>query len=144
METIELDLEIAENQIAIDFENLKDEDVQEESLVLPKSLIKPVNYDWIKNEVLFVVVKANRRDVCPSFSSLKLCGKTMTDWVLMASGGCQTMVINDCEDVVSKIRTIDTDKRIIALFYSDTPLLDKNGFYRIMDYFSSKSKITNF
>ncbi|MBE7073673.1 MAG: hypothetical protein E7379_01075 [Clostridiales bacterium] len=136
---MDIEFEIAKNQIAIDFENLKDQDGQEESLVLQKSVIKPVNFDWIKNEVLFVVVKANRIEVCPGFSSLKLCGKTMTDWVLMASGGCQTMVVNDCEDIIDKIRTINTDKKIIALFYSDTPLLDKSGFYRIMDYFSSKS-----
>jgi len=79
METMDIEFEIAKNQIAIDFENLKDQDGQEESLVLQKSVIKPVNFDWIKNEVLFVVVKANRIEVCPGFSSLKLCGKTMTD-----------------------------------------------------------------
>lgn len=57
----------------------------------------------------------------------------------MAGNCCQKMVIDDCEDVIERIRLIQTDKKIIALFYSDTPLLDKNAFYRIMDYFSSKS-----
>ena len=137
METLELDLEIAKNQIAIDFESLEKE--EEESVSLPNSLIKPVNFDWIKSEVLFVVVNANREDVCPHFSSLSLCGKTMTDWVLMAGNQCENIVIDDCEDIIAKIREINTSKKIIALFYSDTPLLDKNAFYRIMEYFSSKS-----
>jgi len=137
METIELDLEIAKNQISIDFDSLEKE--EEESVSLPNSLIKSVNFDWIKSEVLFVVVKTNREDVCPNFDKLKLCGKTMTEWVLMAGNCCQKMVIDDCEDVIERIRLIQTDKKIIALFYSDTPLLDKNAFYRIMDYFSSKS-----
>ena len=140
METTEIEFEIAKNQIAIDFDSLEKEEIQEEeSLTLPKELIKPVNYDWINNEVLFVVARVNREEVCPNYSRLKLCGKTMTDWVLMAGGQCQKIVIDDCEDVLSKLRNVDTDKKIIAVFYSDTPLLNKQAFYNIMDYFSSKS-----
>ncbi|MBO5394755.1 MAG: hypothetical protein J6A28_02495 [Clostridia bacterium] len=139
METAEIQFEIAKNQIGIDFDALEKEEEIEESSILPNTLIKPVNHDWIANEVLFVVVRTNRKDVCPNFASLKLCGKTMTEWVLMAGGQCQSMVIEQCEDVMSKIRSIGTDKQIIAVFYSDAPLLDRAGFYRIMDYFSSRS-----
>ena len=138
MEITELDLEIAENQIAIDFDGLEKAE-EEKSVCLPQSLVKSVNFDWIKEEVLFVVVRANRKDVCSNFSSLKLCGKTMTEWVLMAGGQCEKKVLEDDQDILSKIRAITTDKKIIAVFYSDTPLLDKNAFYRIMDYFSSRS-----
>lgn len=139
METTELQFEIAKNQIGIDFDALEKEQEQEESSLLPNELIKPVNHDWIGQEVLFVVVRTNRKEVCPNFSSLKICGKTMTDWVLMAGGACQKCVVEDSDDVIAKIRNIDTDKRVIAVFYSDAPLLDLAGFYRIMDYFSSRS-----
>ena len=50
METTEIDLEISKNQISIDFDSLEDE----ESSTL--SLISAKNLDWIKEEVLFVVV----------------------------------------------------------------------------------------
>lgn len=139
METTEIQFEIAKNQIGIDFDALEKQQEQEESAVLPNQLIKPVNHDWIGGEVLFVVVRTNRKDVCPTFSSIKLCGKTMTEWVLMAGGACQKCVVEDCEDVIAKIRDIETEKKIIAVFYSDAPMLDRAAFYRIMDYFSSRS-----
>ena len=138
METTEIQFEIAKNQIGIDFDALEKEE-QEESAVLPNELIKPVNHAWIANEVLFVVVRTNREDVCPNFSTLKICGKTMTEWVLMAGGACQKCVVDDCDDVIAKIRGVETDKKIIAVFYSDAPMLDRAAFYRIMDYFSSRS-----
>ena len=139
METTEIEFEIAENQIAIDFDALEKQEIEEESSVLPNELIKSVNYDWIGREVLFCVAKVNRDEVCPNFEKLKLCGKTMTEWVLMAGGQCNKIVINDCDDILDKIRNIQTDRKIIALFYSDTPLLDRTAFYRILDYFSSRS-----
>lgn len=138
MET-EIQFEIAKNQIGIDFDALEKQEEIEESTSLPNELIKPVNHEWIGSEVLFVVVRTNKEEVCPNFSSLKLGGKTMTEWVLMAGGNCDKCVVDDCEDVVSLIRTIETDKKVIAVFYSDAPLLDRAGFYRIMDYFSSRS-----
>lgn len=136
METQELDLMMAENQISFDFEAIGNE--IEESSVLPETLIKSVNHDYIKEEVLFVAVRVKRDDVIQDFSNLLLCGKRMIDWVLLAGSGCKQVVIDDCEDIIDRVRRIDTDKPYIAVFYSDTPLLDPNTFYRIMDYFASK------
>lgn len=137
METMELELDIAKNQIGIDFDALEKE-VLEESSSLPNELIRPVNHDWINEEVLFVVVQTNNEEVCPNFALTKVCGKTLTEWVLMAGGHCQKVVIND-DNVMETLRLIQTDKKIIAVFFNDTPLLDRKAFYRIMDHFSSRS-----
>ncbi len=137
MEREDIDLLVSENQIKIDFDSLSREQItEEESVIIPSSLIKAVNYDWIKDEVLFVVVKAYHSFV-KDLPSVELCGKRLLDWVLNAGSGCETRIIEDCEDITSRVRNITTNKNIIAVFYSDTPLLDKGTFNKFCEYFSS-------
>lgn len=139
MEKLENEILIAKNQISFDFDGLELEE-KEESLILTENVIKPLNHDWINDEVLFVVVNSRNDEVFKNLSSLNLCGKKMIDWVLLAGYGCEQFVIEDCEDILGRIKSIHTDKNFIAIFYSDTPLLDKASFYRIMDYFVAKSR----
>ena len=127
---------VAENQISMDFDSLL---TQEESIVLPNTLIKPVNTDWIKDEVLFVVVRAYHDEIVKNMPDLLLCGKTLLDWVLNAGSGCERKVIEDCEDIMARVRSISTSKQIIAVFYSDTPLFDKASFNHFCNYFSSRN-----
>ena len=137
MEREDIDLLVSENQIKIDFDSLSREQItEEESVIIPSSLIKAVNYEWIKDEVLFVVVKAYHSFV-KDLPSVELCGKRLLDWVLNAGSGCETRIIEDCEDITSRVRNITTNKNIIAVFYSDTPLLDKGTFNKFCEYFSS-------
>lgn len=136
MEREDIDLLVSENQIKIDFDSLTSANEEEESAIIPSSLIKAVNYDWIKDEVLFVVVKAYHSFV-KDLPSVELCGKRLLDWVLNAGSGCETRIIEDCEDITSRVRNITTNKNIIAVFYSDTPLLDKGTFNKFCEYFSS-------
>ena len=137
MENKEMEIEILNNQFNIDFEGL---DQKEESISLStETLIKSQNYDYIKDEVLFVVVRAQNKDIAPDLPSLKLCGKKMIDWVLLAGATCQQVVIDDKEDIISSVRNLNTTKKYIAVFYSDLPLFDKSSFYKIMDYFTSRS-----
>ena len=137
MEREDIDLMVSENQIKIDFDSLSREQItEEESVIIPSSLIKAVNYEWIKDEVLFVVVKAYHSFV-KDLPSVELCGKRLLDWVLNAGSGCETRIIEDCEDITSRVRNITTNKNIIAVFYSDTPLLDKGTFNKFCEYFSS-------
>lgn len=137
METEEIDLMVAENQVAFDFDSL-DKIEEEESTSLPETLIKSVNHDYIKDEVLFVVARVYNKDLVKDFPYLKICGKKMIDWVLMAGSECEQKIIDDSENIIEKVKTINTNKPIIAVFYSDTPLLDKITFNKIIDYFSSK------
>ena len=81
METQELDLLISENQIAMDFD---DDKIIEESHSLPKAILSPKNHDYIGEEVLFVVAKVYNESLVHDFPNLKICGKSMVDWVLLA------------------------------------------------------------
>lgn len=132
MENQEIDVMIAKNQIAFDFDAIETEESFEESVVLPKELVNAKSYDWIAEEVLFVVVNAKENP----FSSVNLCGKKMIDWVLLAGSGCERKVIEESEDILQSLKSIKTDKKYIAVFYSDTPLIEKPLFHRIMDYFT--------
>lgn len=139
MGNIDNDVLVLENQISFDFDEIELEE-KEESLVLNETALKPQNFEWVKDDVLFVVVKAYNDEVFDNLPTLNLCGKQMIDWVLLAGYGCQQVVIEDCEDILAKVKSIRTDKKIIAIFYSDTPLLDKSSFYKIMDQFVCKSR----
>ena len=136
METQEIDLMITENQINIDLEGKETE--EEESTLIPQSLLKPINHNYIREEVLFVCVKSYNDDIVKDMPSLMLCGKKMIDWVLLAGNGCKEMTIEAKDNVLDKVRNINTDRQTIAIFYSDTPLLDRASFYRIIDNFYSR------
>ena len=132
MET-QIDNEISKNQIAFDFEQIE---MEEESSTL--SLVSQKNIDWIAEEVLFVLVKAKHEQFIKNLPDFKLLGKSMLEWVLMAGNHCQTIVIEQEPNMLERLKTIQTDKKIMAVFYSDTPLLDKTLFNEILNYFAVK------
>ena len=129
-----MDLLIAENETTM----VEKEKELEESSILTQKLYSTINHDYIKEEVLFVLARAYDKEVVKDMPNLFICGKKMVDWVLLAGSGCKQVVVDDCDDLIGKIRSIQTDKQTIAVFYSDTPLLDKSSFYKIIDYFYSK------
>ena len=131
MNTQEIDIEISKNQISFDLDSLQEE---EESSTL--SVLSVKNLEWIAQEVLFVVVKAKHDDFIKNFNDFLLCGKSMIDWVKMAGNHCQTIVIEETENLIEQLKNIQTDKKVMAVFYSDTPLLDKSLFNEILNYFS--------
>ena len=137
MEKEDVGILVCDNQIKIDFDSLDNGEIEEP--LITSTLIKAVNNDWIKEEVLFVVVKAYHDDVIKDMPNLEICGKKMIDWVYNAGSGCERKIIDDSQDIIGKVRSISTDKQIIAVFYSDTPLLDKVTFNKFCDYFSSRN-----
>ncbi len=130
MDDKDLGVEVLENQISFDLDNLGLSE-KEESLSITETLIKPQNHEWIKDEVLFVVVKTDKYN-------MNLCGKMMIEWVKLAGSNCEQIIIDDCDDVMERVKCINTNKKIIAVFYSDTPLLDKSQFVRIVEFFAAK------
>ncbi len=138
MENEDIGIMVAENQIKIDFDAIDVDQTIEES-PFTSTLIKAVNFDWIKEEVLFVVVKAYHNDVVKDMPNLSICGKKMLDWVVNAGSGCETKIIEDTPNIIERVRGINTDKKIIAVFYSDTPLLNKVSFNKFCEYFSSRN-----
>ena len=122
---IENDVEISENQISFDFLQ-KESDTQ--------TLLKSESNEWISKETLVVVLKANG-GISPNFD---LCGKKMIEWVQMATSGCQQKIIDEPEDVLSAVKPLAEGFDFVAVFYSDTPLLERNTFCEIMNYFSTQ------
>lgn len=122
------ELLISENQIAFDLESLVEELEDEESASLPEGFVVAKNHDYVEKEVLFVVVKERNFGV-------DLCGKTMLDWVMIAGGNCEKAIVEKSDNLFSSLRALNTDKPYIAVFYSNTPLLEKRAFHKLMDYF---------
>ncbi len=135
LDLIEKEQEIAKNQIAFDFDNLPvEEDLpEEESSVLPEEALSPQNFEWVGEEVLFVAVKV-KGNLHNDFER-EICGRPMLDWVLMAGGQCEKKIVDDNDNIIDVLKNIKTDKQYIAVFYSDTPLVNVNLVYKIMDYF---------
>ena len=104
METQELELLISENQIA-----MFDDKTLEESQSLPKTILSPKNHDYINEEVLFVVVRVYNENIAHDFPNLNLCGKTLTEWVLMAGSGTAQMLIDDSPNLIDKLRILKVD-----------------------------------
>lgn len=135
LELIEKEQEIAQNQIAFDLDNLPIEEMEEEeeSSVLPEAIFSQQDFEWVGEDVLFVVVKTNS-NTC-RFNQ-NLCGRPLIDWVLMAGGNCEKKIVDDNQNIIEVLKGIETEKPFMAVFYSDTPLVNKNLVYKIMDYFS--------
>ena len=125
METLELDTEteVEENSINFDFLNEKME---------PKTVEKAGSNDWIAQETLVVIVKT-KGEISYDFS---ICGKKLVDWVCLATSGCKQKFVDDCEDILSAVKPLAEDYAFVAVFYSDTPLLQKSTFIEVMNYFS--------
>lgn len=125
METMELDKEIDENQISFDF--LKDvPDTQ--------TLLKSQNNDWVAKETLVVVIKSGDG----ISSNFDICGKKMIDWVLMSTSSCHQQVIDEPEDILEAVKPLADGYDFVAVFYSDTPLLKRETFLEVMNYFSTQ------
>lgn len=130
METIELieeEQEIAKNQIAFDLDNLPEE--EEESSSLPAQALSEQNIEWLASDTLMVVVKSKS-----SFAK-DLCGRPIIDWVVMAGSGMEVKIVEDSDNIIDRLKSIQTDKQYMIVFYSDTPLVYKGLVGNIMDYF---------
>ena len=133
IEFIEQDIEIAKNQIAFDLDNIPEE--EEESSILPQEAFDTQSFEWVKEDVLFVVMKKQGDNKFSNFDT-SICGRPCIDWVVMAGGNCEKQIIEDNENIIDSLKAIQTNKPYMAVFYSDTPLLNKTTYFKIMDYFT--------
>ena len=114
---------------------------EEESSILSKICVAPKNFEWIKNEVLVVLVKVENGEGVSNLSSIKICGKNMVEWTLMATPNCEHRIIDYKQDLelLEYLKNLKTDKKYIFLTYSDIPYLKNSTFNEIMYYFSSQN-----
>ena len=119
----ETDIEEIENQISFDF--LNDEKTKP---------ILQMREQWSKNDTLVVLVKTTGEFP----SNFELCGKTMMDWVAMATCTCKQVIVDDGE-LLNILKPFADGYKNIAVFYGDTPLLLQQTFVSIMDYFCKEN-----
>lgn len=117
------ELDIAEDQTSFDF--LLDE---------TKDVEQAESFDWVAQETLVLISKHN--GVVPS--DFDLCGKKMFEWVSLATSGCQQKIVGEISDenLLEDVSKYADGYNFVAVFFSDTPLLKKETFLQIMDYFS--------
>lgn len=128
METIELEKE-TEQQIDVNFDFLEESEAE-------RLLETAKSFEWVAKETLVVLVEAES-----SFAeNFELCGMKMIDWVAMATSGCKHKVIADPgEDAILQVaKECAGDFNYVAVLYSDTPLLKKQTFLDLMDYFAKR------
>ena len=128
METIELERE-TEQQIDVNFDFLQ-QSQQERELETAKS------FEWVAKETLVVLVETEH-----SFAEdFQLCGMKMTDWVALATSGCKHKVISFVgeDEILQAAKQYAGDFSYVAVLYNDIPLLKKQTFLDLMDYFAKR------
>ena len=75
----------------------------------------------------------------PSFE-IEILGKTIKNWVKLAFDQCKVTELNFTQgtDILSFIRPYLGHKQYTAVFFSDTPLLQRKTFLSIIDYVKTK------
>ena len=114
------------------------EEKKNEERVDFSSIVASQNYDWINDETVVVIIKSDKSEMSDVLSSVLVCGKPMVDWVKMATSGPVQKVIKepDAGQFLNVLKGFGVGKKYLALFYSDTPLLERSTFCEIMDYFA--------
>ena len=91
------------------------------------------------NETLVVIMKDGENPLNPE--KVKICGKTLIDFVKIASQGCEIKVIEKPtdEEFLPVLKMISNGKRNLVVLYADTPLLRAQSFLEIVDFFEKKN-----
>lgn len=107
-----------------------------------ETLIKNIQFEPVDKDVAVIILKIHN----PSFQTteksfnLKVMGKSMLDWIKLAFDTCPLKEIETDmkSDILSTIKPHLTNKKYTAVFYSDTPLLERRTFLNIMDWIQVK------
>ena len=110
----------------------------------PKVNLSPLNNVIDKRDVHVILLKV----LNPSFKingkpyNLKICGKTMVEWVKSACGDCPITEVEYSEedDLLILIKSLmNLDFRYTVVLFSDTPLLQRATFKDIIDFVRLKN-----
>ena len=122
---LEMETETLENQISFDF---LEQDMK------TKPLAKGQIVDWSAEDTLVLILKSKKTN-----ADFSLCGKSMLDWVRLASSGCEQVILEEKTDVdvLDVARPYADRSSFVVVLYSDTPLLQKATFLEMMNYFTA-------
>ena len=106
-----------------------------------ETLIQKIELEPVDKDVNVIILKIHN----PAFQTdeksynLNLLGRKMIDWVKLAFNNNITEIETDMKsDIISVVKPHLTENKYTAIFYADTPLLDRKVFLNIMDYFQIK------
>ncbi len=94
------------------------------------------SFEWVAKETLVVLARAKNG----LGSGFQISGKTMLEWVGLATSPCTQKVIDEPseEALLDTLRPFAEKYEFVAVFFSDTPLLKKSTFLDVMTYFSKR------
>ena len=119
--------EFVEEKVDVESENLR------QLMEKVEPLVSSVSLEWIKEETLVLVVRTKSE-----FTKIPLLGKSMEGYVLLATSVCKQRFVEGEDKVFASLLKYRDEAKQIAVFYDDTPLLEKATFFEIMQYFASK------
>lgn len=95
------------------------------------------------SDILLIVLLAKDFDFAGTRTpyDIDICGKKMWEWVAMVGDGCElrTTVCTEESNILTLIKPYLDDKfKYTAVLYSDTPLLEKSTFVKIMQFVRAK------
>ena len=96
----------------------------------------------LDSDVAVIILKIHHPAFLGSRKSFdySLWGKTLTEWVSLAFDTCPILEleITQASDILYTIKPYLSDKKYTAVFYADTPLLQRKNFLNIIDYVKTK------
>lgn len=96
----------------------------------------------VDNDVAVIVLKVAYSTFSNNKKSYeyKIWGKSLVEWVNLAFDKCPILEIEirDGVDILNVIKPYLSDKKYTAVFYADTPLLQRKTFLSIVDYAKNK------
>lgn len=102
-----------------------------------ETLLKKLNLENDYNDFLVLILKVKYSQ---DFLNFDIFGKTSLDYIFNAVSFCKTKIVeyNLEEDILKVIKQNLEDKKYVAVLFSDTPLLKRQTFFEILDYFRFK------
>lgn len=108
-----------------------------------ETLIQKISLEPVDSDTSVIILKIHN----PAFQTieksynLKLLGKTMVEWLTKSFGSCpiKELETDMKADILSTIKPHLSNKKWTAVFYADTPLLDRKTFLNILDYAQVKN-----
>ncbi|MGD9901077.1 MAG: hypothetical protein AB7S44_00890 [Spirochaetales bacterium] len=102
-----------------------------------KEQVELINKD---TDVIILLVDNKTFHTRENSYDIKLFGNSMLGWIKFAVEGSKVKEVkaNLTDDVVSVIKPHLGDKKYTAVFYSDTPLLERKTFLEIIEYVTVK------
>ena len=96
----------------------------------------------VDDDVAVIILKINNPALlteCKSYD-VSVFGKTLAQWTALAFNECPIteVVCSMSDDIISVIRPHLSDKKWTAVFYADTPLLQRKTFLNVLDWAIAK------